>query len=316
MKKDFLLLTFSGFLISTSVIFISAFSVKGFSEVTQKNVSTHSTTPTSTYSPVSYQPIDDDIPKTKDGQHFQAIKKYAIANNLSKKSRSEIIEQIALKLVGSTYEAGLLDKFKTETLFLSLTKFDCVLFVETVLALAKGIEEENYNYSTFASHVSDRRYRDGNLENYCSRLHYFSEWIADNEKRGNVKNLTASLGGIKLDNDLNFMSQNRSKYSQLGDQSNYECIVNMENNLAQLDLNYIPTNNIRQIYPQLRSGDIVAIATKIKGLDVTHTGLIYRHGDNISLIHASPAGKVAIASDLQRYVSRVKYAKGVIIARP
>ena len=226
------------------------------------------------------------------------------------------MQQIALKLVGSTYQAGLLDRFQTETLFVSLTKFDCVLFVETVLALARGIVVENYNYSTFVNHLRDQRYRDGNLDNYCSRLHYFSEWIADNEKRGNVRNITSSLGGVKLNKKLNFMSQNRSQYSQLANENNIECIVAMENNLAQLEINHIPSQKIKQIYPQLQPGDIVAIATSISGLDVTHTGLIYRHGNSIGLIHASPAGQVAIASDLQQYVSKVRYATGIIIVRP
>jgi hypothetical protein len=254
---------------------------------------------------------------TEDYQGFQSITNEAISQNLSNKSIGEIMQNIALKLLGSKYEAGLLDQSKTETLFVSLTKFDCVLFVENVLALTRGIVVKDYQYSTFVNNLTEQRYRDGKLTNYCSRLHYFSEWVADNEKRGHVQNITGLLGGVKLDKQLNFMTKNRSLYPQLANNNEtYKCIENVEKNLYSLDIKYIPTAKIKQIYSQLKPGDIVGIVTSIEGLDVTHTGLIYRQGANIGLIHASPAGKVTIASDLQQYVSKVNKAIGITVARP
>jgi hypothetical protein len=51
-------------------------------------------------------------------------------------------------------------------------------------------------------------------------------------------------------------------------------------------------------------------------LDVTHTGLVYRNADgNMGLIHASPAGKVTVAYDLHRYISRGESAIGIVVAR-
>ena len=91
----------------------------------------------------------------------------------------------------------------------------------------------------------------------------------------------------------------------------------MEKKLEQLTFNYLPTHNIRSIYHQLKPGDIIGIATNIKGLDFTHTGLVYqdRRG-NIGLIHASPAGQVVIAKDLQSYVQNVRNAIGIVVSRP
>lgn len=259
----------------------------------------------------------DSNQNTEDYQRFQSITKKAISQNLSSKPIGEIMEVIASQLLGSKYEAGLLDQSKTETLFVSLTKFDCVLFVETVLALARGIIVKDYQYSTFVNNLTEQRYRDGKLTNYCSRLHYFSDWVADNEKRGHVQNITGLLGGVKLDKKLNFMTKNRSLYPQIAQNNDqYKCIENVEKNLSSLELKYIPTGKIKQIYSQLKPGDIVGIVTNIEGLDVTHTGLIYRQGNNVGLIHASPAGKVTIAPDLQQYVSKVNKAIGITIARP
>jgi hypothetical protein len=52
-------------------------------------------------------------------------------------------------------------------------------------------------------------------------------------------------------------------------------------------------------------------------LDTTHTGLVYRFSDDkIGLIHASPAGQVTIAKDLQKYITKVDKAIGIFVVRP
>ena len=81
---------------------------------------------------------------------------------------------------------------------------------------------------------------------------------------------------------------------------NFNCIKRVEDSLSE-NFNYIPTQNIKQIYPQLQPGDIIGVATDIAGLDFTHTGFVYRQPNgNVGLIHASPAGKVVIATDLTK----------------
>ncbi|WP_330203375.1 N-acetylmuramoyl-L-alanine amidase-like domain-containing protein [Cyanobacterium sp. DS4] len=247
---------------------------------------------------------------------FQQIMNLSLANKLQEQSIEIILQTVAKEFMGAKYQAGLLDQTNKESLFISLTKFDCVLFVETVLGLVKGITVQDYNYSTFITNIQKQRYRTQNVT-YCDRLHYFSDWIAENEKKGFVKNLTQSLGGIRLDKQLNFMTVNRSKYPQLNNNEiNFQCIKKVEADLNKLNLSYIPTNKIKSIYPQLKLGDIIGITTKIKGLDVTHTGLIYRQNNQTGLIHASPAGQVTVAKDLQSYVQNVPQAIGIFVIRP
>ena len=268
-------------------------------------------------SPPRVLPLVTPIPDNPDGQRFQQIMKGAIALKLSQKPLDEIMGNIAQQFLGSAYQGGLLDKSEKETLVASLTQFDCVLFVETVLALVRGIAVEDYTYSTFTENLVEQRYRQGKMETYCDRLHYFSEWIVDNEKRGKVVNLTPSLGGIPLKKTLNFMTTHRGSYPQMvKNEANYQCIAQVEENLRQLNLTYLPTSGIEEVYSQLKSGDIIAITTKIKGLDVTHTGLVYRQANQVGLIHASPAGQVTLATDLQQYVSRVPQASGIFVVRP
>ena len=251
-------------------------------------------------------------------ERFQQIMENAIAQQLHNKSMGDIIQSIANQFLGTPYQAGLLDKSQEETLVITLNKFDCLLFVETVLAMARGIAVQDYYYETFRDRIIDERYENGQLNGYCSRLHYFSGWIDDNQKRGTVENITVNLGGLPLNKELNFMSTHRQSYPQLvNSDSNYQCIREMEAKLNNISINYIPTNRISSIYNKLQPGDIIGVATDIPGLDVTHTGLVYRKIDgNIGLIHASPAGRVTIARDLQQYVGNIKHAMGIIVTRP
>jgi hypothetical protein len=264
--------------------------------------------------------IDNDIPNTADGKKFLSIVEYATQNRLDRQPLGNIITSIGNKFIGAEYRVGLLDKTPTEQLFISLQKFDCLLFVEIILALAKNISQQDYSYQNFTEMVSQERYRDGTIKNYCSRLHYFSEWIADNQKRGNIINITNSLGGIELPKTLNYMSRNWHKYpATIRTPENYQCIVKMEANLVGVKLEYIPQKDIDKIYPLLQTGDIIGVATNIEGLDVTHTGFVnivsQDDRQTIGFLHASPAGKVTIAPDLKTYVGKVKNAIGIIVVR-
>ena len=49
-------------------------------------------------------------------------------------------------------------------------------------------------WERFGREIERMRYRGGTRAGYTSRLHYFSEWIADGEKRGLVRDLGAELG--------------------------------------------------------------------------------------------------------------------------
>jgi len=255
--------------------------------------------------------------QSEDVARFEKIVQYAKQQNLPDRPIGEIVQAIADNFLGQPYAEGLLDKSGAEKLIVTLNKFDCVLFVETVLAIARGVAVKDYDYQNFVNRIEEQRYLNGKMNGYCSRLHYFSEWINDNQKRQTVENITTQLGGVPMNKQLNFMSQHRSSYPQMvKDEATYQCIVGIEADLAKTTVNYIPTNLIKSIYSQLKPGDIVAVATDVKGLDVTHTGLVYRNADgNMGLIHASPAGQVTVAYDLHRYINRVESAIGIVVAR-
>ena len=270
-----------------------------------------SAAPAATSAPTSVAESASDV-------RFQDVMDYARQERLYERPIGEIVQAVGEQFLGAPYVAGMLDEGTEETLRAPLDRFDCVLFIETALALAQGIAVQDYAYDSFLQRLEDVRYRDGAMDGYCSRLHYFSEWIRDNERRGHVQNLTGELGGEPLGKTLNFMSTHRASYPRFADNDSlFQGIQAMERDLEGTDVSYIPQDRIRDVYGQLRAGDLVAFATHIDGLDVTHTGLVYAREDGSKgLLHASTSGGVTIAPDLQSYVENVKSQIGVVIIRP
>ncbi len=229
-----------------------------------------------------------------------------------------LLQKTAEQFLGKPYVAGLLDASETEDLVLELTKFDCVLLVENALALSRIIQREEYDFESYANSVLEIRYRGGVRDGYCSRLHYFTDWIYDNEQKGIVEDVTQALGGDTLNAQPTFMSEHRSAYPRLADSDSlFAGIIDMETSLVGRELFYVPQDRITDIYPMLRSGDIIATTTSVEGLDVSHTGLAYENEDgSFGFLHASTANGVTIAPDLHDYVNSVSIQTGILVARP
>ena len=261
---------------------------------------------------------DDSAPDSTTLRRFEETMAFARKNRLHEKPLGEIMTELGERFVDSPYVAGMLDEPEEETLICRLDGFDCVTFVESMLAMARAIKQEQYAYETWTGFIQDQRYRDGKMDGYCSRLHFFTEWIIDNQRRGTVKNITREVGGVLLDKKIDFMTAHRESYPRIAkDDSLFACIQDMEAGLQRAEIYYIPQDQIHEAYDQLQAGDIVATATHLKGLDVTHTGLVYDSGNGKKgLLHASSSGSVKVSPDLQAYVQGVKVTIGIIVARP
>ena len=255
---------------------------------------------------------DPDIPAA-----FLALMDEAREGQWSALPIGEIAVRVGRHFAGAPYEAGILDRGIAEELVVALDSFDCVLLVETALAAARSIRDERYGFDAFRENLKAMRYRGGELDGYCSRLHYFSEWIRDNEQRGLVSNVTKELGGLRLDKTLNFMSGHRASYPRFAtNDSLFLGIKRMEKDLSGIEIFYIPQDRISTVYDRIESGDIIATATNIAGLDVSHTGLAYRDGDSVGFLHASTSGGVKVSPDLQEYVQSNGIQIGIVVVRP
>ena len=249
---------------------------------------------------------------------FEAVMAYARANDLHEQPIGAIMQAVGLRFMERPYLTGTLDEPPTEQLVIRFDGFDCVTYVETVLALARGIAVEDYRYASFAERMREQRYRGGAMEGYCSRLHYFSEWVRDNDRRGIVRDVTAGLGGQVLGDTLRFMSTHRSAYPRFAtNDSLLACIRDMEQTLRGEPIRYVPQDALRSVYDRLQAGDILGLATDIDGLDIAHTGLVYAGADGqIGLLHASTSGGVTVSPDLQAYVQNIDHQVGILVARP
>lgn len=215
--------------------------------------------------------------------------------------------------VGQTLEIG-----EYEALVVNLQGMDCTTFVENVLVFALMLKNGQTSFDDFTHVLETVRYKNGVLDGYASRLHYFTEWIADNETKGSVKDITSEIGGTDIAKAINFMSTHRELYPHLKDEENFKKIQASEHYLNTRSICVLAQDKIEANEHLLQSGDIVALSTKIDGLDVTHTGILTREKDGrIHLLHASTTGQVEVSElPLVDYLKRIKSNTGIIVARP
>jgi hypothetical protein len=228
---------------------------------------------------------------------------------------------------GTPYEAHTLEAYirdrgdpAAEPLTLSLTRFDCVTLVEACLAVARASQAEApASWEGFGHEMERMRYRDGLRRGYASRLHYFSEWIEDGERRGLVKDLGRKLGGEEDRRPLRFMTSHRESYPALADDAVFREIGEIERRLDDRPRYVIPTARIPEVAGRIESGDVLAFATGIPGLDVTHAALAYRdEAQSLRVLHAPLSGGVVevTATTLPEYVAAIRRSTGILVARP
>lgn len=253
-----------------------------------------------------------------DANKTLVLEKLEQLNTLDIASSNDDIISIAKTFLGTPYVAKTLEIGETEALVINLQGLDCTTYVENVLAFSLSHQTSSLIFETYTENLKTIRYRDGVLDGYLSRLHYFTDWIRNNEEKGLVKDITADLGGIELDKDINFMGTHRNLYPFLKDAVNFERILATEKAMAKERFCYLPHDKIEGVEEQIQSGDIIALATSIKGLDVTHTGFAFRHASGrIHLLHASTSGAVKISEQpLVDYLKKVKNNTGILVVRP
>lgn len=244
---------------------------------------------------------------------------FAAKSNLSSIPINEVITEIGKSFIGTEYEAHTLEITEFERLVINLRAFDCNTFIENVLAISRCIKKNKTTFKHFQDELKLIRYRNGQLSGYPSRLHYFSDWIYDNEKKGIVNDVTEKIGGDSLKLNLSFMSGHPQYYKHLKDNPAFiELIKKQEEEISGRDYYYIPQENIKNIESKIQSGDILAFTSTINGLDVNHVGIAVRMEDNrIHILHAPvPGSKVQITKlPLDEYVKRLEKDSGIIVVR-
>ncbi|MDE6270358.1 MAG: DUF1460 domain-containing protein [Muribaculaceae bacterium] len=201
---------------------------------------------------------------------------------------------VAQKFLGIPYQGHTLEG-ETEELTVRLDSLDCTTFVETAMALSYTAAERRSSWRDFVYNLERLRYRNGHIDGYPSRLHYISDWATDNIHRGNFDEVTNRIPFCDhVVRTIDYMSSHRSSYPALADSANFAAIKNVEAGYRSHRFPCIKAMALgrREVWDALRSGDVVALVTKMTDLDVVHMGIIIKDDAGVPhLLHASLGDK-------------------------
>lgn len=269
--------------------------------------------------PIAAQDPLEVVDTEDDRRIFREKMAWARAERLDTLPVGEIVARLGRTFVGTTYTPGTLEVDGPERLVVNLRELDCVTFVESVLAMARLIRDGRFDdYDAYTRELARIRYRNGVIDGYPSRLHYFSDWIADGEAKGIVRDVTRELGGVPDAEPVDFMSTHPDAYRQLADPAVLAAIRAVEAELNGRPRHYIPERAIAGVESGIRNGDIIAGTSTVKGLDVAHTGIALWIDGRLHLLHAPLVGKSVEISELPlaERIAGIRAQDGIMVARP
>lgn len=259
---------------------------------------------------------DPEISKMDRAMIENKLKTFSADRNIP---MGDLVLLIGMDFLNTPYVAKTLDKSKEEKLVVNLHQLDCTTFAENCLALARTVKSDKPGVDTFCSELESIRYRGGKMDGYTSRLHYFSEWIQDNESRHHVKAMAKDMGGKILPVNLNYMSTHPKEYPQLiNDPAATARIKSVEDSVSAAKFFYIPADQFAGIENKVKDGDIVTLTTSIPGIDVSHVGILFQKEGKVYMLHASSSmQKVVVSSEtFAQYIAKSRKTTGIMIARP
>jgi len=246
---------------------------------------------------------------------LEKLNRFATHRNLP---TGALLLEIGLDFKGTPYVDKTLDHNSSEQLVVNLREFDCTTFVENCLAIALTIKNANPSFANYCAQLERIRYRHGVVNGYESRLHYFSEWIIDNQKKGIVEDVTAKIGGVSHPMNINFMGSHPNSYAQLSaNPSLINPIKEAEKRLSSAKFFFIPKEQLTSHLSEILDGDIIALTTRISGLDVSHLGIAYKQNGSVWFLNASSLlGSVSITpKPLIGYLNDSKNCSGIFVVR-
>jgi hypothetical protein len=176
-----------------------------------------------------------------------------------------------------------------EVFTVSLDAFDCVTYMETILALSLASNAEE-----FEEWLRKIRYQDGRIA-WERRNHYMTGWIRSNVQAGAVRRLSLP--------DVRVIVKERTLNGVPGlkpIRTRFACV---------------PKAAIGRLVRHLQTGDLIFFASTRKHLDVFHCGILVRDEERVLVRHASRSKGGVVEQELDDFLKANRMA-GVIIARP
>ena len=200
------------------------------------------------------------------------------------------IARISALFLGRQYTEGSLGggPESPEEFRVSLNAFDCVTFIETVLALAlaRTIDE-------FIDTIRRIRYEGGEID-WFRRNHYMVDWASNNEQCGFIKNMTSGPFTVEKTCTLNLIAGLPARTTTFL---------------------YFPTQSLGDVTELIEAGDLIFLVSTKDTLDVFHTGLLVGREGRWLLRHATRTAGAVIEQHLIEFMSQNEMA-GFILLRP
>ena len=273
----------------------------------------------------------DSIPGTpwtrQDWEIFQRTVRTAREAGLDTLPLGEAIGAMGRLFLGSPYVPRTLEVPGPERLVVNLRGLDCVTFVENVLALTRFsrlhgtevLDDPIRARMLYETDLASLRYRDGLPMGYASRIHYFSEWLRRNDGEDRIRLLEDLPGAVDDPEAIDFMSTHADAYDQLADGAALEGIREVEGALnARPPRRYVPEADIPRAAPEIKTGDVIAATSTVRGLDVAHTGIAVWVDGALHLLHAPLVGSTVVLSErtLAERIQAIDGQDGIMVARP
>jgi hypothetical protein len=216
----------------------------------------------------------------------QLLSKAKIARSVS--SRIDILSR---SFLGRSYKPNpLIGSVDTEEVFTaSLDGFDCVTYIETVVALARAS-----SFDGVIDWLRKIRYERGRVQ-WQRRNHYMTRWIRNNVRERTIRPLsTPAVPTLSMDRVLNVVPGLPPQRTRL------KCV---------------PKRAVPRLRPHLQTGDLIFFISTRKHLDVFHAGIIVRDGATVLIRHASRSQGGVVEQELSDFL-KTNRMTGVIVARP
>ena len=263
----------------------------------------------------------------KESGQFDRLVQQARSNNWKSLPIGERTAAVGQALVGTRYKSFTLEiDNRIESPSVNFNGMDCWTFFEIALGFARMLDEPEANWTPerLLHYIEIDRYREGECTGeYLSRLHYLEDWLADNNRRGLVEDLTPHLGGVSVAHSTREMTQGWRHYRYLAkNRSLLGPLARMEARVSARPLYQIPKNRVASIESKLKTGDVIGIISHDRGglYSTSHVGLALRTSDGVlHFMHASAPhnyGHVVVDARLSSYLARYRSDSGILVARP
>jgi hypothetical protein len=200
------------------------------------------------------------------------------------------IEAVARALLGRPYvNDPLIGSAESPEVFTaSLAGFDCVTYVETVLAVALSP-----SVNRFPEVLRRLRY-DGGRTEWRRRNHYTTDWIRRNTTARFVREVRVGSPSVVRERILSVLPGYPSRRRQVRS---------------------VPKRRFWSARDAVQTGDVIMFASTKRDRDIFHLGIAVREGDRLWLLNAARSKGGVVQQDLAEFLAANTMA-GVIVVRP